>query len=94
MKSFGGYRSDNYAAGGYGGGYGGGGGGGYGSYGGGYGSYEKSGGLGDNLHNIDWNNQRLEKFEKNFYVEDKRVAARSDKDVFEFRKAKQIIVRS
>lgn len=62
-------------------------------YGGGYGGgYDKGNDLGANLRKIDWNTQRLEKFEKNFYVEDKNVAARSDKEVQDFRRRKEIIV--
>jgi len=76
----------------YGGGYGGGGygGGGGGGWGGGY--EDKMGGLGGNLRTIDWGSQKLERFEKNFYVEDKRVAALTDREVEEFRRSKEIKV--
>ncbi|KXN84559.1 ATP-dependent RNA helicase DBP2-A, partial [Leucoagaricus sp. SymC.cos] len=36
---------------------------------------------------------RLEKFEKNFYVEDKRVTSRSDREIEEFRRSKEIKVQ-
>lgn len=48
--------------------------------------------LGGGLRNVDWNSQRLERFEKNFYVEDKRVTARSDREIEEFRKVKEMKV--
>lgn len=50
--------------------------------------------LGGGLRNIDWHSAKLEHFEKNFYVEDKRVSARSDKEIEEFRRAKEIRVGS
>ena len=80
----------------HGGGYGGGSGG-YGSGGGGWGGGGGGGGdrmsnLGGSLRQIDWGTQRLEKFEKNFYVEDKRVVARSDREIEEFRRAKEMRV--
>lgn len=90
---------------GYGSGYGGSGsgGGGWGGSHGGYGTGANSwgggpggdrmGNLGGGLRNIDWQAQRLEKFEKNFYVEDKRVTARSDSEIEAFRKEKQMKVR-
>ncbi|TFK47757.1 DEAD-domain-containing protein [Heliocybe sulcata] len=46
--------------------------------------------LGGGLRNINWDMERLPKFEKNFYVEDKRVAARSDREIEEYRRAKEI----
>ena len=49
--------------------------------------------LGGGLRSIDWNTTKLEHFEKNFYVEDKRVAARSDRDIDEFRRGKEMKVR-
>ncbi|TDL24880.1 DEAD-domain-containing protein [Rickenella mellea] len=84
--SYSGNRSggqDNGYGGAYGGGFGGG-------YSGGYDSYDKSGGLGAGLHAIDWSQQRLQKFEKNFYIEDKRVAKRTEKEVNDFRRKKEI----
>ncbi|EIM21267.1 p68 RNA helicase [Wallemia mellicola CBS 633.66] len=65
----------------------GGGGGGYGggrdrNYGGSRGGYDD--GFSDGLSKPDFSN--LTKFEKNFYVEDKRVQGRSDQEVTEFRK--------
>ncbi|KAG1835160.1 P-loop containing nucleoside triphosphate hydrolase protein [Suillus variegatus] len=80
------------------GGYGGGGGGGYGGgggggWGGGGGYEDKMGGLGGGLKTIDWGSQKLERFEKNFYVEDKRVSAMTDREVEDFRKTKEIKVQ-
>jgi ATP-dependent RNA helicase DDX5/DBP2 len=72
-----------------GGGYGGyGGGGGYGGWGGG----DKMSSLGGSLKAVDWASQKISHFEKNFYVEDKRVAARSDREIEEFRRAKEMKV--
>lgn len=48
--------------------------------------------MGSHLKSINWADQHISKFEKNFYVEDKRVSARSDKEVQDFRREKQIIV--
>jgi ATP-dependent RNA helicase DDX5/DBP2 len=92
-------------AGGY-GGSGGGGGGGWGTSGGGGGGYssggnawgggsggDRMGALGGGLKTIDWGSQRLEKFEKNFYVEDKVVNARTDSEIEAFRRLKQMRVR-
>lgn len=84
--SYGGYGG-GYGGGGYGGGYGGGGGG------GGWGNDDKMSNLGGGLRSIDWNTTKLEHFEKNFYVEDKRVAARSDRDIDEFRRGKEMKVQ-
>lgn len=50
------------------------------------------GNLGGGLRAIDWNSTKLERFEKNFYVEDKRVSARSDREVEEFRRSKEMKV--
>ena len=79
-NSSGGYRDRSggggYGRGGYGGGYG-------GRSGGGYGSYGNDSSLGQNLTTPDFNN--LPKFEKNFYVEDKRVASRSEREIDDFR---------
>lgn len=50
------------------------------------------GALGGGLKNIDWANARLEKFEKNFYLEDARVTARSDREIDEFRRTKEMKV--
>lgn len=74
--------------GGYGGGHGGGGGG-----GGGWGGYEdKMSNLGGGLRSVNWANTKLEHFEKNFYVEDKRVTGRSERDIEEFKRTKEIKV--
>lgn len=51
------------------------------------------GNLGGGLRAVDWSSHKLEKFEKNFYVEDKRVSARSDQEIEEFRKSKEMKVR-
>ncbi|BGP51859.1 ATP-dependent RNA helicase dbp2 [Rhodotorula kratochvilovae] len=83
------------------GGYGGGGGG-YGGGGGGYGGGGFGGGFGgggDRMSNLgaglraqNWDPASLTKFEKNFYEEDARVAARSEREVAEFRREKEIQV--
>jgi len=44
--------------------------------------------LGAGLNNIDWNSQSLIKFEKNFYVEDRRVSARPQAEIDAFRAEK------
>ena len=49
--------------------------------------------LGGGLKTIDWRSQTLETFEKNFYVEDRRVSDRSDSEIDAFRRAKEIRVR-
>lgn len=49
------------------------------------------GGLGSNLKKQDWDN--LVRFEKNFYVENPNVAARSDRDIQEYRKTHSITVQ-
>lgn len=95
---------NNSGGGGGGGGYGGSGGGyggsggGYGGSGGGYGSWggggDKMSNLGGGLRTIDWNTQNLTKFEKNFYREDPRVSARSEREVEEFRRLKEMKVCS
>lgn len=51
------------------------------------------GAVGSGLRAVDWGQYKLEKFEKNFYVEDKRVTARSDREIEEFRKEKEMRVR-
>ena len=50
------------------------------------------GNLGGGLRSIDWSSQKLERFEKNFYVEDKRISALSEREVEEFRRSKDIKV--
>jgi hypothetical protein len=78
-NGYGGYHSNNYGGGGYGGGWGG----------------DRNGdSLGGGLRNIDWSQQKSIPFEKNFYVEDKRVSSRSDREIEEFRRLKEIKVRS
>jgi ATP-dependent RNA helicase DDX5/DBP2 len=68
--------------------YGGGGGG-----GGGYeGGYDKMGALGGGLKNINWDTEKLATFEKNFYREDKRVSERTDREIEEFRRLKEMRV--
>jgi ATP-dependent RNA helicase DDX5/DBP2 len=83
-QSYGGYGG---GGGGYGGGYGGGGGG----YGGGD---DRMSNLGGGLRTIDWASTKIEHFEKNFYLEHKAVKERSEKDVEEFRRTKEIKVRA
>jgi len=80
-QSYNGY-SNGYGGGGYGGGYGG--------YGGGY--DDKMGNLGGSLRTVDWSSTKLERFEKNFYVEDKRVSSRSEREIEDFRREKEIKV--
>ena len=99
MQSYGGGYGGSYGGGygggshgGYGGG-GGGGGGGWGSGAGGHDSYDRMGNLGGGLRTVDWSSQKRAHFEKNFYVEDKRVSARSDREIEEFRKNKEMKVQ-
>ena len=49
--------------------------------------------LGGGLRNVDWSTQKLAHFEKNFYVEDKRVSSRSDREVEDFRRTKEMKVQ-
>lgn len=49
--------------------------------------------LGNGLRAVDWSAHKLSTFEKNFYVEDKRVSARSDREIEEFRKVKEMKVQ-
>jgi len=49
--------------------------------------------LGGSLRAVDWANTRLERFEKNFYVEDKRVSSRSEREIEDFRRSKEIKVQ-
>ena len=49
--------------------------------------------LGGSLRTIDWSQQKQILFEKNFYVEDKRVSGRSEREIEEFRRVKEIKVR-
>lgn len=51
------------------------------------------GNLGGGLRTVDWSHTKLEHFEKNFYVEDKRVSARTDREIEQFRREKEISVR-
>jgi ATP-dependent RNA helicase DDX5/DBP2 len=82
-------------SGGGGGGYGGGGGkswgGGGGGYGGGGGGYD-SGNFGGKLQQVDFANETLIKFEKNFYVEHPDVTKQSEKEVEDARKKMDITV--
>ena len=48
--------------------------------------------LGGGLRTVDWSSTKLEHFEKNFYIEDKRVTARSERETEEFRRLKEIKV--
>nr|XP_019010017.1 ATP-dependent RNA helicase DBP2-A [Kwoniella pini CBS 10737]OCF48798.1 ATP-dependent RNA helicase DBP2-A [Kwoniella pini CBS 10737] len=93
----------SYGGGSYGGGYGGGGGGGYGGGGGGGygggggggygGGGDRMGNLGGGLQTIDWNHTNLTKFEKNFYVQDPRVTARTDAEINAFRAEKTMKIQ-
>ncbi|KAJ3917877.1 P-loop containing nucleoside triphosphate hydrolase protein [Lentinula edodes] len=49
--------------------------------------------LGAGLHSVDWSRTTLEHFEKNFYLEDKRVSARSEREIEEFRRSKEIKIQ-
>ena len=49
--------------------------------------------LGGGRKNIDWSKHRLEKFEKNFHREDPRVTSRSDREIEDFRRQKEMKVR-
>ncbi|KAF8736570.1 hypothetical protein AX14_014310 [Amanita brunnescens Koide BX004] len=66
-----------------------------GSYGGGgWGHHDdKMSHLGGSLRAVDWASTRLERFEKNFYAEEERVSSRSDREIEEFRRAKEIKVQ-
>lgn len=48
--------------------------------------------LGGGLKTVDWASAKISHFEKNFYIEDKHVAARSDKEIEEFRRSKEMKV--
>lgn len=50
------------------------------------------GNLGGSLRTVDWTSTKLERFEKNFYVEDKRVSSRSEREIEDFRREKEIKV--
>ncbi|KAK0557043.1 ATP-dependent RNA helicase dbp2 [Tilletia horrida] len=98
----GGYGGGGYggSGGGYsnGGGYGGGAGGyggGSGGYGGGYGGGggDRMGALGANLGAVNWDTTTLAPLRKDFYVEDRRVAARSPAEVDAYRKSKTMTVQ-
>ncbi|KZO96559.1 DEAD-domain-containing protein [Calocera viscosa TUFC12733] len=101
-NGYGGGAGGGYGGGGYGGGGGGYGGGGYGGGGGGYGggfdSYGGGGGdrmsnLGGGLKDINWTTQNLQVFEKNFYVEDKHVSARTDREIEEYRRKHEMKIQ-
>ncbi|KAJ5273126.1 RNA helicase (Dbp) [Penicillium angulare] len=78
--------------GGYGGGRGGGFGGGGGGFGGGAGG-DRMSNLGAGLKKQDWDMDTLPKFDKSFYKEHADVAARSDAEVAEYRKAQDMAVQ-
>jgi ATP-dependent RNA helicase DDX5/DBP2 len=46
--------------------------------------------LGGGLRSVDWATSKLSVFEKNFYVEDDRVSARTERDIEDFRRSKEI----
>ncbi|EPS96727.1 hypothetical protein FOMPIDRAFT_1025306 [Fomitopsis schrenkii] len=93
MSYGGGYGGGSYGGGGGGGGGGGYDGGGYSGGGGWGGGEDRMGHLGNGLRAVDWSAHKLSTFEKNFYVEDKRVSARSDREIEEFRKVKEMKVQ-
>lgn len=43
---------------------------------------------------MDWSSTKLEHFEKNFYIEDKRVTARTEREIEEFKRSKEIKVQA
>lgn len=49
-------------------------------------------GLGSGLGRPKWDHSTLTKFEKNFYVEDPRITARSEREINQFRAEKEIQV--
>jgi hypothetical protein len=49
--------------------------------------------LGGGLRAVDWSSVKIERFEKNFYAEDKRVSVRSEREIEEFRRLQEIKVR-
>ncbi|KAJ7123356.1 DEAD-domain-containing protein [Mycena filopes] len=49
--------------------------------------------LGGSLRNIDWASAKVEHFEKNFYIEDKKVKDRSETEIEEFKREKEIRVQ-
>lgn len=48
--------------------------------------------LGGALKSVDWSSAKISYFEKNFYIEDKRVTARSEREIEEFRRSKEMKV--
>jgi ATP-dependent RNA helicase DDX5/DBP2 len=48
--------------------------------------------LGGGLRTVDWASAKLEHFEKNFYVEEKRVSGRSEREIEDFKRSKEIKV--
>lgn len=65
----------------------------YGGGGGGYGGGDRMSQLGANLKTQTWDLETLPKFEKSFYKEDPAVTARSEHEVAEFRKLKEMTVQ-
>ncbi|KAG7089671.1 ATP-dependent RNA helicase dbp2 [Marasmius oreades] len=63
------------------------------TFGGGGWNDDKMGNLGGGLKNVDWSRQKVQHFEKNFYIEDKRVSARSDREIEDYRRSKEIKVQ-
>jgi ATP-dependent RNA helicase DDX5/DBP2 len=85
--------SNGYSNGGGGGGGGGGYGGSNGYSGGGGGGGDKMSNLGAGLKTQHWDLATMPKFEKSFYQEDPAVVARSQREVDEFRKVKEITIQ-
>ena len=48
--------------------------------------------LGGSLRTVDWASTKLEHFEKNFYIEDKRVSNRSEAEIEQFMREHEIKV--
>jgi len=89
VQSYNGYSHSGGYGGSGGGGYGGGGGGGGGGWGG---HDDRMSNLGGGLRSVDWQTAKLEVFEKNFYIEDKKVSSRPEREIEEFRRTKEIKV--
>jgi ATP-dependent RNA helicase DDX5/DBP2 len=63
-----------------------------GSYEGGGWKCDKMSNLGGSLKTVDWASQKISHFDKNFYTEDKCVTAYSNREIEEFRRAKEMKV--
>ena len=63
-----------------------------GGYGGGFGGGDRMSGLGSTLKKQNWDPSSLTRFEKNFYIENDAVRARSDREIQEYRKTHHMLV--